>query len=163
MQQYRDLPISGATPTTPTSRHTRSASQQSPTPSLFRAQASNSGSMFHESVWPPPSPSSRFVDPFMKSSSEVDLGHIVDDVMGGHSNAPTAYHPLISGHNASASDISATSIDPLLPHPGSSGLPPGAAAPKRPSPLVQNAVESTSSNGSHSPAQPWIQRTPKKA
>jgi hypothetical protein len=51
---------------------------------LMRPRASESGSVFHESgVWPPPGKESRFVDPIVGSGSHIDLGSIVDDVMGG--------------------------------------------------------------------------------
>jgi hypothetical protein len=177
MQQYRDLPsnpppgvIARSIMTTP-STHARSPSQQSipGSPSLFRARASDSGSLFHEEgVWPPPAPGSRFVDPFMKSSSEIDLSNIVDGVMGENAS----YFNEVRH----AADASTSSTTPLL-----SGLPAGAAPPHKPSPLVQatGAGSSTSGSGasasaggsgesgsghSHiSQSPPWIQRTPKKS
>ncbi|KAF8261470.1 hypothetical protein EI94DRAFT_1745945 [Lactarius quietus] len=51
-------------------------------PRLFRARASESGSIFHESVWPPPSAASQLTDPLTSPSHAVDLGSIVNDVMG---------------------------------------------------------------------------------
>ncbi|KAI0366654.1 hypothetical protein BV20DRAFT_1002030 [Pilatotrama ljubarskyi] len=41
-----------------------------------------SGSIFREAVWPPPGEPSTFVDPIVSASSAVDLGRIVNDVMG---------------------------------------------------------------------------------
>jgi hypothetical protein len=67
---------------------------QSPSPSLYRSRASESGSIFREEeVWPPPA---EFVDPFLSSvrrNQEVDLGRIVDEVMGpraGHTPAASS-------------------------------------------------------------------------
>jgi len=51
-------------------------------PRLLRARATESGSIFHEGVWPPPGHS--LVDPIM-AASEVDLSSIVDSVMGNDS------------------------------------------------------------------------------
>lgn len=55
----------------------------SPSPALplLRSRGSETGSIFHEGVWPPPGAESRMVDPLSRSG-EVDLGRIVDDVMG---------------------------------------------------------------------------------
>ncbi|KAI6013239.1 hypothetical protein EDC04DRAFT_718802 [Pisolithus marmoratus] len=49
--------------------------------SLYQSHRSETGSMFQEDVWPPPSEQSRLIDPFTRSQ-EIDLGSIVDDVMG---------------------------------------------------------------------------------
>jgi hypothetical protein len=55
----------------------------SPPPSFHRPRASETGSIFREEeVWPPPA---EFVDPFLtnvRRNQEVDLGRIVDDIMG---------------------------------------------------------------------------------
>ena len=51
-------------------------------PILLRARGSETGSIFHEDVWPPPAETSRLVDPIVQASSQVDLSSIVDDVMG---------------------------------------------------------------------------------
>ena len=51
-------------------------------PRLLRPRASDTGSIFHEGgIWPPPSDGSRLVDPIL-ASSNINLSHIVDDVMG---------------------------------------------------------------------------------
>ncbi|KAH8980606.1 hypothetical protein EDB86DRAFT_3087802 [Lactarius hatsudake] len=51
-------------------------------PRLFRPRASESGSIFQESVWPPPSAASQLTDPLTSPSHAVDLGSIVNEVMG---------------------------------------------------------------------------------
>ncbi|KAH7924098.1 hypothetical protein BV22DRAFT_1035515 [Leucogyrophana mollusca] len=51
-------------------------------PMLHRARGSESGSVFREDVWPPPSEGSRLVDPLLAASGSIDLSRIVDDVMG---------------------------------------------------------------------------------
>jgi len=58
---------------------------------LLRPRGSVSGSIFHETgIWPPPSAASRLRDPLL-SASEVELGGIVDDVMGpGSSNGESS-------------------------------------------------------------------------
>ncbi|KAF9788313.1 hypothetical protein BJ322DRAFT_1106319 [Thelephora terrestris] len=54
-------------------------------PRLLRPRASDTGSIFHEGgVWPPPSDSSRLVDPIL-ASSNINLSNIIDDVMGSSS------------------------------------------------------------------------------
>ncbi|KAI9443570.1 hypothetical protein H4582DRAFT_1207568 [Lactarius indigo] len=60
---------------------TASPAPSSP-PRLFRPRASESGSIFQESVWPPPSAASQLTDPLTSPSHAVDLGTIVDEVMG---------------------------------------------------------------------------------
>ncbi|KAH6873983.1 hypothetical protein BKA70DRAFT_1449829 [Coprinopsis sp. MPI-PUGE-AT-0042] len=52
----------------------------SPAPTMIRSRASDTGSIFRENVWPPPQ--SEMVDPIQHNSSQVNLGTIVDDVMG---------------------------------------------------------------------------------
>lgn len=73
-----------------------SAGVSSPAPSLFRARASDTGSMFHEAVWPPPG---EFVDPFVGTVKEGEFRHIVDDVMGPAGSA-TAYGSGATGAGA---------------------------------------------------------------
>jgi hypothetical protein len=68
-------------PESPPRARTTSPVPSSP-PLLFRARASESGSIFRESVWPPPSAASQFTDPITSASHAVDLGSIVNDVMG---------------------------------------------------------------------------------
>ncbi|KAL4253480.1 hypothetical protein ABKN59_002127 [Abortiporus biennis] len=107
MTQYRDNPSisthqhslsSASYPTTPTSAarfpvgatpppHPATPSTSSrASPHLMGLRASESGSIFREGVWPPPGEGSRFVDPLLSSSSQVNLGRIVDDVMGPGGN-----------------------------------------------------------------------------
>lgn len=68
-------------PDSPPHARTDSPVPSSP-PRLFRARASESGSIFQESVWPPPSAASQLTDPLTSPSHAVDLGSIVNDVMG---------------------------------------------------------------------------------
>lgn len=56
----------------------------SPSPYLLGVRATSSGSIFQEQgVWPPPSEQSRLIDPLVAPSEQVELGNIVDNVMGG--------------------------------------------------------------------------------
>ncbi|KAH9054057.1 hypothetical protein EDB83DRAFT_2394102 [Lactarius deliciosus] len=87
--------------------HVRTASPvQSSPPRLFRPRASESGSIFQESVWPPPSAASQLTDPLTSPSHAVDLGGIVDEVMG---------RPEDSGGRGRAREESgASEMGPLL-------------------------------------------------
>ncbi|PPQ65461.1 hypothetical protein CVT24_010792 [Panaeolus cyanescens] len=67
------VPVTGSTTTLPQ----RTAS---PSPSFLKSRVSGSGSVFQEHVWPPPN--DVLSDPIQKRSSAVDLGGIVDGVMG---------------------------------------------------------------------------------
>lgn len=90
---------------TPSYVHSQSSRTQSPSlsitspPRLFRPRASESGSIFQESVWPPPS---QLTDPLTTPSQSVDLTRIVDDVMG----------PLHTGLHTGPRDMS--EMDSLL-------------------------------------------------
>lgn len=57
-------------------------------PRLLRARASESGSIFHESVWPPPSAASQLMDPLTHPSQSIDLARVVTDVMGLPESGP---------------------------------------------------------------------------
>jgi hypothetical protein len=57
-------------------------------PRLLRARASESGSIFHESVWPPPAASSQLMDPLTYPSQSVDLARVVTDIMGPPESGP---------------------------------------------------------------------------
>ena len=50
-------------------------------PQLLRPRGLETGSIFHEGVWPPPGERSRLEDPLLVGST-VDLTSIVDDIMG---------------------------------------------------------------------------------
>ena len=83
----------------------------SPTPSLLKNRVSETGSIFQEDVWPPPT-SPGMIDPIRMSSSQVDLGTIVDDVMGPVPSASNAAAPLHDhGHRR---ELSSDSSMPLL-------------------------------------------------
>lgn len=172
MRRYQDQPTprSGAS-----SLHSHSSSL-----SLFRPRASDTGSIFREEVWPPPTGDTRFVDPFMggvRRSRDVDLGSIVDDVMGpsgAHrqdaSNASTSSDPFRSVANSPASSLAQLPPGASAPAPPGSQvlvpapIPPvpraqhsrtpsppgflvGTATPKKPSPLARALSATTSSSG----------------
>ncbi|KAF6756237.1 hypothetical protein DFP72DRAFT_295726 [Ephemerocybe angulata] len=73
---------------------------QSPTMSILKTRASETGSIFREDVWPPPT--DELVDPITRGSSRVDLGRVVDDVMGPHD------------HSRQGTDNSVDSTSPLM-------------------------------------------------
>jgi hypothetical protein len=76
----------------------------SPSLSMLRTRVSESGSIFREEVWPPPSPT---IDPIQMRSSQVDLSRIVEDVMGPADDGD----PSRKGHKR---ELTATSVTPLL-------------------------------------------------
>lgn len=78
----------------------------SPSPSLLRSRISETGSIFREEVWPPPG----FVDPIEMTSSQVDLSHIVDDVMG----PPESIANEQGRHRRQLTDTTIFSSMPLL-------------------------------------------------
>jgi len=126
------LPSSFPRTESPTNNLPRSGSVDQ-TPRLLRPRASDTGSIFHEGgIWPPPSDSSRLVDPIL-AGSHINLSNIVDDVMGGSagqqnnaSGSNTATRPRGGRRSASRdtmtiySDGSIYSVDlpPPLPIPG---------------------------------------------
>jgi hypothetical protein len=59
-------------------------------PRLLRARASESGSIFQESVWPPPA---ALMDPLTSPSQSVNLARIVTDVMGPRDADPLLLLP----------------------------------------------------------------------
>lgn len=107
MTQYRDYPPTPTSGGTLPSRRTPYRDSPNPnvpfpvahgspntSPHLATLRASESGSIFREDVWPPPGEASRFVDPILATSSQVNLGRIVEDVMGGNANARRTPSPL---------------------------------------------------------------------
>lgn len=82
----------------------------SPSLSILRTRVSESGSIFREEVWPPPSPT---IDPIQMRSSQVDLSRIVEDVMGPADDGG----PTRMGHKR---ELTATSMTPLLFEPQTS-------------------------------------------
>lgn len=91
-------------------------------PRLFRPRASESGSIFQESVWPPPSAASQLTDPLTSPSHAVDLGSIVDEVMGtaggrGHPREESGVSemgPLLDADDA-VPTLTLTNPDPQSP------------------------------------------------
>jgi hypothetical protein len=68
------------------------------------SRGSETGSVFREDVWPPPSESSRLMDPLAQSMS-IDLRSIVDDVMGPSIEAVHfSQHSISSSHRGSADE-----------------------------------------------------------
>ena len=92
---------------------TASPAPSSP-PRLFRPHASESGSIFQESVWPPPS---HFTDPLTSPSHAVDLGSIVNEVMGPSPWTTTDESGDSGGGSGRARDGSSglSEAGPLLP------------------------------------------------
>jgi hypothetical protein len=96
-----------------TTRSAGMASRHSLSPSFHRPRTSETGSIFREEVWPPPA---EFVDPFLtsvKRNQEVDLGRIVDDVMGpvmgprsGHTPSSSFSSGQEAGHRNTESEAS---------------------------------------------------------
>ena len=75
----------------------------SPSPYILGMRATGSGSIFQEQgVWPPPSEKSRLIDPLVAGSEQVELGNIVDHVMGGPSNPVISTAGPIHGRQPSA-------------------------------------------------------------
>ncbi|KAI0712664.1 hypothetical protein C8Q76DRAFT_735474 [Earliella scabrosa] len=81
---------------------------------------SETGSIFRESVWPPPGQPSVLVDPIVNASNSVDLSRIIDDVMGpstagaavgaaaagpGRAPPPTSFRAGPGTANASSSSL----------------------------------------------------------
>ncbi|KAJ4487888.1 hypothetical protein J3R30DRAFT_863159 [Lentinula aciculospora] len=118
-----------------------------PAPTLYRARASDSGSMFHEEgVWPPPNHGTQFVDPFVPArelSKDSELGSIVDQIMGPNtsSNAndlpPGAAPAAVPGISSAA----AVTTDNISHIRGTSGSSVGSMTPKRSSPLTKTLIK----------------------
>ncbi|KAF9265448.1 hypothetical protein L218DRAFT_138571 [Marasmius fiardii PR-910] len=69
---------------------TTSVDTKATTPSLFRPRASESGSIFREELTENTRQSSKFVDPLLTRSGEIDFSSIVDDVMGPSPTSPNS-------------------------------------------------------------------------
>ena len=141
--QYRDYPGSVASSSRPFTLHNRGASAsaasnpttpmqefhglppQPSSPYLMGMRAASSGSIFREAVWPPPSEGSRFVDPLVQASSQVDLTRIVPDVMGPSQHARSVAYgtPVVvgaaeaaqHGRTPSAAGLLSYASDPTSP------------------------------------------------
>ncbi|KAH7101292.1 hypothetical protein BKA62DRAFT_619073 [Auriculariales sp. MPI-PUGE-AT-0066] len=88
---------------------------------LLRPRASESGSIFHETgIWPAPGPGSRLRDP-LTSASEVEMGNIVEGVMGprdGRATSPIGATRLRGGMGTPG-DPFAEYVSPVNTTPGS--------------------------------------------
>ncbi|EIN14746.1 hypothetical protein PUNSTDRAFT_140964 [Punctularia strigosozonata HHB-11173 SS5] len=102
--------------------HTPNLADTNPSyePRLFRPRASESGSIFRESVWPPPADSSRLVDPLLEGPSQVRFSGIIEDVMGppkanddGHKEASQS---SFADHNRSNSSLLSSDTPSTPPH-----------------------------------------------
>lgn len=114
---------------------------------LMRARGSETGSVFHEGVWPPPGEGAVLVDPILRSSSQVDLGGIVESIMGPEEEGGPAAEGGRTGDGGHRRNGSGNSHAPLLPPVATAGLPPSpplgpthTAAPARSSPLKDAVV-----------------------
>ncbi|KAH8091830.1 hypothetical protein BXZ70DRAFT_471694 [Cristinia sonorae] len=166
---YRDYPATvfsgapspqpgSATGTTSFDVH-RSATASPISPHIMGLRASESGSIFREAVWPPPGEASRFVDPMLQGSSQVNLTKIVDDVMGPsptESEGPKPDPPLfgpashIRGGSGSTTTPSASASQVSL-HRDPFRTPPPTAYPH-----TRNASSmSLTSIARHTPSPSW--------
>jgi len=125
-------------------------------PQLYRARASDSGSMFHEEgVWPPPNHGSQFVDPFVPARElerNSDLSNIVDQVMGSGDELQLGAAPAIVSGAAAMPDY----FGHAKSHSGSS-----TTTPKRPSPLAQSASSSSPPPSPTPKPKNWLERSPR--
>ena len=182
MTQYRDYPPTPTSAGTLPSRHTPYRDQppipfpiahSSPntSPHLATMRASESGSIFREDVWPPPGEGSRFVDPILSTSSQVNLGRIVDDVMGPNARRtpsplpqphPPSYH-LRSGSFGSDPFRAAPSPSVSSHQPRSSMMSDNDPVPVTPPKLfVTNPNSTTSPTSPPTSPKPknWLERSP---
>ncbi|KAK7676807.1 hypothetical protein QCA50_020213 [Cerrena zonata] len=182
MTQYRDYPPTPTSGGTLPSRHTpyrdnqqvqfpMASSSANTSPHLATLRASESGSIFREDVWPPPGEASRFVDPILATSSQVNLGGIVEDVMGEHNRRtpsplpqprPPSYH-LRSGSFGS-DPFRATPSPSVHSHqPRNSMIDDSDPALITPPKLFVTNPNSTTSPTSPSPTSKprnWLERSP---
>ncbi|KIM89571.1 hypothetical protein PILCRDRAFT_1917 [Piloderma croceum F 1598] len=112
---------------------------------LMRARGNETGSMFHEGVWPPSGEGATLVDPILRSSSQVDLTGIVDSIMG-----PSRRESGSSGVTSSPTPPSLTLVNPSGSH---------TATPTRSSPLKDVVHAVGTSSGDHEPQEDKLTRT----
>lgn len=115
-------------------------------PRLMRSRASETGSVFHEEVWPPPGENSRLVDPLIAGSSAIDLQAVVADVMGPGA-APSGTPAHTREHTRGSSVSSVGSLSGLIP-----------AGAKRSSPLASPTGASAGPVVGSSPRVLWLDR-----
>lgn len=177
LQRYRDYPgsmssnsqLSGRPISPALTGYSNTMAQVAPlvatsSPHLL-VRASESGSIFREAVWPPPGEPSRLVDPLLSASSQVDLGGIIDDVMGSHAaSRPISF---VAGHARRDTESSsedrrhsrATSQTGLLPNRSESPL---ISQVKAHPPLFVTNATPPSPTHAVSPKN-WLERSPQPA
>ena len=150
----------GYRPDSPPRARTTSPIPASP-PLLFRARASESGSIFQESVWPPPSAASQLTDPLTSPAHAVDLGSIVQDVMGPASDESGAVGR--SGPTREGSGTTVTSeTNPLLAAVASAGTVDYSPLAEVPGLALTNPDPLSPLEPPHTPPRPpqWLSRSP---
>lgn len=90
-------------------------------PRLMRPRAEDSGSIFHEGVWPPPGERSKLVDPIL-AASEINLSTIVDDIMGGSSGGVGGASRLRGGAVRGSAEVSSYSTSSWADGPPVGGI-----------------------------------------
>ncbi|EKM50840.1 uncharacterized protein PHACADRAFT_102889 [Phanerochaete carnosa HHB-10118-sp] len=125
---------------------------QSSSPYLMGMRAASSGSIFHESVWPPPNEGSRFVDPLVQGSSQVDLTRIVPDVMGPDQQTRTVIYgtPVVVGDGSVAQHGRPISQAGLLSYPSGPASPTATTATHQTT-FTQQTTYTTQTAPSHHP------------
>ncbi|KAH0834284.1 hypothetical protein J3R83DRAFT_11653 [Lanmaoa asiatica] len=128
------------------------AGRGTPGTHLTRAsQWSETGSAFKEDLWPPPTEGTRLMDPLAnRDDLDIDLGRIVDDVMGPSSAAghfsdrsvSSVYRDSVAVsegvvHSRTVSNASNAALLEAAGLGGTSGVGPPSTAPVRSSPLAQ--------------------------
>ena len=79
------------------------------TPMLLRPRGNDTGSVFSEGVWPPPSERSRLTDPLLAASA-VTFDNIVDDVMGPSRTTSPTPRPQSRLRGGSGSELDEDSL-----------------------------------------------------
>ncbi|THH28936.1 hypothetical protein EUX98_g5252 [Antrodiella citrinella] len=119
-------------------------------PHVMGLRASESGSIFHEAVWPPPGESSRMVDPILAMSSQVDLTRIVEDVMGTSMSDVN----LASAPSHARMDSGGSGSQSSLPSPPHNANNPFASPPPTAYPPYERHYRNRSSWSLGSPPRP---------
>ena len=144
-------------------------------PRLLRARASESGSIFQESVWPPPSAASQLMDPLTFPSQSVDLTRVVTDVMGPPESGPLLLlQPNLSSQQGQGQEQEQGALNPRVegerrgsstpdnwsPRSESQSTPSPSPPSSPPRPLLRPRPESESDSdlSLRPPSTPWLSR-----